>query len=321
MNREFPVPGRLLFLLRSGSVSYDEVQQIVVKSLRSKLMLLAVWIPAHISSFLRGGSQHISLVLTELGVLSLDEEVTGFFAYTPRDFRRRSYGVVRTSQRSLFLKIGSDIKDEGLPEAVFNGLERTKFTAHLPLSRHKIGNIYVNVYKYLSISHVKKVRMSHVQARDFSVSLNADNIFVSKKLSEFMLSSNINAEAVETMNTTIVQDILEYLKNIPLKMGVVHGDLMNPNIFRRYSPNQEFVILDWESYSNNAPVILDQVGALNWSTVKLMAEKAILEKINNLKAVDSTQTQALIFMLIAGSRGFTPAILWLNGLSAMKEFS
>jgi hypothetical protein len=68
------------------------------------------------------------------------------------------------------------------------------------------------------------------------------------------------------------------------------------------------IILDWESYETDAPLVLDRIGGQSWADVVQQANEALRHSTPEV-------AEAIIFMVIAGSRGFRPALTWLEHIS------
>lgn len=99
----------------------------------------------------------------------------------------------------------------------------------------------------------------------------------------------------------------------PIELGRIHADLMSPNLLRATNGTGSIAVLDWESYEDAGPLVIDKIGGLAWQQVVDMAQttyEAPVLRRNN--------TDALAFMFIAAGRGFKPALDWLYRLGQTR---
>ena len=99
-------------------------------------------------------------------------------------------------------------------------------------------------------------------------------------------------------------------------LGKCHGDLMSPNIFKTSDDMSKIVILDWEGYKTEEPLVIDKIGGQHWAIIVKKANEVY--KINHTNP-DKEMIEVLLFMVIMGWQGFKPALSWLSQLPKYKS--
>jgi hypothetical protein len=316
MNCELPLPGLTLPVRCAGSISFRDAWFLCVKSPRSALLLIIVWFFVKVRGILSNDLAEISSTLREWSILEKTEKVHGFLAYTPRDLRGRSYIVILKSNQSLFVKIGPDVINETIPESTTDHLHSAGFLPHLPILHKFSGNIGINFYPYLKCRNFQKTRLSDKQCKKISTTLNHDSNDCSIPLKTFLKGKKISPTAASIFKQSVIKDILFNLSNFPVMLGKCHGDLMSPNIFKISDDMSKIVILDWEGYKTEEPLVIDKIGGQHWAIIVKKANEVY--KINHTNP-DKEMIEVLLFMVIMGWQGFKPALSWLSQLPKYKS--
>ncbi|WP_460587601.1 phosphotransferase family protein [Haliea atlantica] len=282
-----------------------------VKSIRSAILFSVFYPISRFSAAFRSDIDSILILLRRLGVLETKEVVTGFMAYTPRDKRRRSYVIIHCSTRSFFAKVGEDLSEEHLPGVIVSRLLAAGFSAQIPVKHLEEGQNRFNFYPYFNSIYFKKARLSKDQSNLFSATLNkgVETRFI--RLDEYFHGRKVHPSAKIIFSHKSVRQLYKRLSSVPIELGICHGDLMSPNILCQKDGFGNILVLDWESFSENEPLILDRVGARKWSVI----EKNATEGFSRFRpSLNSEATEAILFMMVSGYRGFAPAIRWLSHL-------
>jgi len=305
MRPALPFPGKRLPLRCEGAISLRDGWALGVKSPRSALLFLVVWAAARLTGLWGRNLVVMTEVLRGWDVLGVAETVHGFLVFTPPDPRGRSYVVVHTETCSLFAKVGTDVPNETISDDLAERLEAEGFQAYLPLAHRTDGTGRANIYTYLRSEHYNKFRFSAAQAKQFSEALNQGTAAKHEALKTVLERTPRHPRAADVFHRPEVVALCSKLAQVPVAMGRCHGDLMSPNMLCRKDGRLPVIILDWESHESTAPLVLDRIGGRDWADVVQQANDA-------LGLSTPSAAEALIFMVIAGSRGFRPALDWLN---------
>jgi hypothetical protein len=308
MRAYLPLSQKDLPLRCEGAVSVRDGWALCVKSHRSALFFLFLWAPARLVGLWGQNLRIMTDVLRVWDLLAETETVIGVLIFTPRDLRGRSYSIIHTDAGSLFVKTGSDVVNEIACDDLEKRLEAHGFKAYFPIYNRIEGQTKINFYPYLRPEYYNRIRFSAAQARRFSTALNDDMEIRYKTLRTVLEANPRHARARDIFRLPNVNAICAKLAQVPVAIGRSHGDLMSPNMLCRKDGRLPIIILDWESYEPNAPLVLDLVGAQDWAEVVRQAN-------DSLELAASEAAEALIFMVIAGSRGFSPALNWLSQIS------
>ena len=305
MGPVLPLPGKYIPLRCEGAVSMRDGWSLIVKSPRSALLFFTVWAAARLTGILSRNIMLMADVVNTWDVLDDSKKIRGFLIFTSPDKRERSYVVVHTETDSLFAKVGKDVSYETIVECLAERLEAQGFRAYLPLACRTDGTVTINIYPFLRPAHYKKMRFSPTQAKQFSKALNEDVLVTYETLKTVLACTPKHPLAVNLFCETKIHILCDRLAEVPVAMGRCHGDLMSPNMYCSKDGMLPIFILDWESYESKAPLVLDLVGGQDWAAVLQQANKTI-------ESSNPQASEALIFMLIAGARGFRPALDWLE---------
>lgn len=289
---------------------------LAVKSHRSAGLILASWGFGRICAWIRGDLRKLTNSLVRWGVLPPADRATGFIAYEPRDHRNRTYTIVRATSTSLFLKSGTDLRNEFVPESVKTALIDAGFEAQVPLQRLNDTGIRVNVYRYVDPRKFTKSRLSESQICAFVEALNRNAVLQTAPLPTVLAAASPNPRARAILEHPAVQNLCRKMRESLVTMGCIHGDLMSANILRGTDATDPVVVLDWESLDIRGPLIIDLIGGLEWSKAVQRAQAAWAGYTTGAPAVAEDQHDALVFMVIAVARNFRPAIAWLERTAA-----
>lgn len=291
-----------------GEISLRDGWALGVKSPRSALLFLVVWAAARLTGLWGRNLAVMTEVLRGWDVMGGAGTARGFLVFTPPDPRGRSYVVVHTKTGSLFAKVGADVPNETLSDDLAERLRAEGFQAYLPLAHRVYGTDRANIYPYLRSEHYNKLRFSAAKAEQFSAALNEGTATSHEPLKTVLERTPRHPLAADVFQRPAVDALCAKLAQVPVAMGRCHGDLMSPNMLGRKDGRLPIIILDWESHESDAPLVLDRIGGQDWANVVQQANDAL-----GLSTSDAAE--ALIFMVIAGSRGFRPALTWLDQIS------
>lgn len=308
MRPALPFPGKRLPLRCEGAIPLRDGLALGVKSPRSALLFLLVWAAARLNGLWGRNLTVMTEVLRSWDVMERAETARGFLVFTPPDPRERSYVVIHTKTGSLFAKVGADVPNETLSDDLAERLRAAGFQAYLPLAHLTDGTDRTNIYPYLRSQHYNKIRFSEAQAKQFSAALNEDSAISLEPLKGILERTTRHPRVAEVFHRPEVVALCRKLAQVPVPMGRCHGDLMSPNMLGRKDGRLPIIILDWESYVSDAPLVMDRIGGQDWAHVVQQANDAL-----GLSTPDAVES--LIFMVIAGSRGFRPALTWLDQIS------
>lgn len=314
MNHHLPIPGQKLPILAIGNIRLRDGWQLVVKSPRSAILYLALWWPSRIYGWWSGDIDLLNETLKRWGVLHPTASVKGFFAYRTRDARKRVYMIIRTDVDDLFAKVGRDISEEMLPSRVKKNLDLAGFLPQLPILRCNEAGTWMNLYHYISASRQIKTRLSDAESREFVAALNPEGAISERSLDSFLFNAGTSARIRAALGRTVVQALIERIGAYSVAIGRVHGDLMSANIMRPRKGKRPIAILDWESFHQESPLLLDFIGSREWAEVERCANKALSVVLKGTIPSKSEMLDALAFMLIAAAKDFSPAIDWLERL-------
>lgn len=309
---------RYLPIVCNGRVSFWDGFFLVCKSYRSAFLFLATWV---IVRCLRFGSKDRRLARELLHELSGEfalGPIEGFIGYRPRDSRGRIYGIVYGPGCKYFLKIGKEISGEAISADQIEALKKSNFDPRLPIYQYYAQPPFekLNLYLYSDPKYYRKTRLSEKEAEIFSISLNRGVQIREISLRVHLSKERIEKGIEEIFNRPSVRSRIESLGDFPIRKGCVHGDLMSPNILKSVS-NNDFVVLDWESYQTMAPLIIDQLGSMDWGLIRNMAAEAWNGLRSNIfdPGLNYDIIKYLIFIFVAAARGFSPASVWLDQVS------
>lgn len=309
------VPSRSLMpFLVSGAISYKEARQLIVKSRRSELLLAGLWVPGRFAGVIRRQRVRVEDVLRSQGALGSSERLRGVLTYTPRDWRRRTYILAQTEKQSIFIKMGVDVVAEDLSEKQRLALLAAGFVAELPFITWVAGDRRVNLYSHLDCWRYHKSRLTGAEAAAFSKALNPGGTREARTLSYVLSTSGSSQDREGIMVLPEVRALLQSAGGHLVALGRVHGDLMSPNLLRRSDGVGPVHVLDWETVSEAAPLLLDLIGSRPWHEVVELADNARRAGWKAWDALPRHEADAVVFMLLSAQRPFAPARSWLSGL-------
>lgn len=244
-----------------GNINYNQCAPIFIKSNKTKFLFPLIWY-AFKNLFLTNFFKPNLIV----DIKNLNEfEILGYFIYKIRDKRKRTYCVLNTNDGNYFIKTGKDVKNEKLNLSIVKVLIKNNFNPILPVKTHLLNKTYrLNFYKFHS-NKASNNRFTLKESIKFTNTLNNYNTVHEISLNEYLIK--INAKP-SLLFSNKLKKLFDIVKSHKIKLGNIHGDLISNNIIRKESIIN---VLDWESYSENQPLLIDYIGALDWNIIKKTA--------------------------------------------------
>lgn len=285
------------YLVCAGDVTLDEAMALVGKDRIIGKTLKIVW-PFYFKVMQFFGLQFwLGLIKIERVQELLNAgDPTGFCFYIPRDARRRVYMLVKYGGDEYFVKSGMGLSfDRDVPSL------NPPFVVVTPEAKLIEKDIITVVYKYLSNSVFKSSRLSYEESMLLVGQLNNKNVTSTVSLVDFINHSRPDySEKVK-----VFLDKYHIKSDYPIELGCVHGDLMSLNIYRN---STTIAIIDWETYSEKMPIIIDLIGGMDWSR--------LFQEIRNDEMEDrDLKMKVLAFVAITATTGFRPSRLFLEEMA------
>lgn len=284
-------------LVCAGDVTLDEATALVGKDKIIGKTLQIIW-PIYIKVMRFLGLQFwLGLIKIERVQKLLNTGYpTGLCFYIPRDVRRRVYMLVKYGGDEYFVKSGKGISlDSDVPSL------NPPFVVVAPEAKLIENDCITVVYKYLSNSDFKSSRLSYDESTLLVGQLNNKNVTSTVSLLDFINHSKSDySEKVK-----VFLEKYHIKSDYPIELGHVHGDLMSLNIYRN---STTIAIIDWETYSEKMPIIIDLIGAMDWNR--------LFQEICNEEMEDrDLKMKVLAFVAITATTGFRPSRLFLEGIA------